>query len=163
MRTGARKATIERPPGGRREFIRRAVGGISALLAGGGILAGCTPLVRTHRVRRGAAIEIPLARYPELERPGGMVKVVGGDPTCFVRFEGEARYTALSRVCTHLSCAVEPAGEGFRCPCHGSQYDREGRNIAGPAPRPLSRLHAERVGDRVIVRSIEPEEPRRNP
>lgn len=163
MRTGATRPIVELPSGDRREFFRRAVGGISALLAGGGILAGCTPLVRTHRARRGAAVEIPLARYPELERPGGMVRVVGGVPSCFVRFEGEARYTALSRICTHLRCEVEPAGEGFRCPCHGSQYDREGRNIAGPAPRPLSRFQAERVGDRVIVRSIEPEQPRRNP
>ncbi len=161
MTTAAKETGSEQTERGRREFFRVAVGGISALLAGG-FLGGCTPLVRTHRTRRSAAVDIPLARFPELERPGGMVRVVGGDLSCFVRFEGEGRFTALSLVCTHQRCPVEPAGEGFRCPCHGSQYDREGRNIAGPAPRPLARFHAERTGDRVIVRAIAPEEPRRD-
>jgi cytochrome b6-f complex iron-sulfur subunit len=27
----------------------------------------------------------------------------------------------------------------FRCPCHGSAFTKEGRNVAGPARRPLER------------------------
>jgi len=48
-------------------------------------------------------------------------------------------YMALSSVCTHLGCAVRAnAGQpGFFCPCHGSRYDADGKNEAGPAPRPL--------------------------
>ena len=46
-------------------------------------------------------------------------------------------FRALSAVCTHLSCTVTLMEWGFNCPCHGSKFDWDGLNFAGPAPRPL--------------------------
>lgn len=40
-------------------------------------------------------------------------------------------------VCTHLGCTVNMVPTGYKCPCHGSTYDRYGRNTGGPAPLPL--------------------------
>lgn len=40
-------------------------------------------------------------------------------------------------VCTHLGCTVNMVDTGYKCPCHGSTYDRHGRNTGGPAPLPL--------------------------
>lgn len=47
--------------------------------------------------------------------------------------------------CTHLGCTPdwEQAQNIFHCPCHGSEYDSEGINFAGPAPRPMDRCHVE--------------------
>lgn len=47
--------------------------------------------------------------------------------------------------CTHLGCTPdwEPAQNIFHCPCHGSEYDSEGINFAGPAPRPMDRCHVD--------------------
>ena len=47
--------------------------------------------------------------------------------------------------CTHLGCTPDwKSGEGkFKCPCHGSGYDPEGRNYEGPAPRPMDRAKVE--------------------
>lgn len=44
-------------------------------------------------------------------------------------------------VCTHLGCTVNMSETGYKCPCHGSVYDRMGRNVSGPAPRPLVFFH----------------------
>ncbi len=44
-------------------------------------------------------------------------------------------------VCTHLGCTVNMVPTGYACPCHGSTYDRYGRNTGGPAPRPLVYFH----------------------
>lgn len=46
---------------------------------------------------------------------------------------------AIQPICTHLGCTVPwNAEQGrFICPCHGSQYDSEGRVVQGPAPRSL--------------------------
>jgi cytochrome b6-f complex iron-sulfur subunit len=44
-------------------------------------------------------------------------------------------------VCTHLGCTVNMVETGYACPCHGSTYDRYGRNSGGPAPLPLVYFH----------------------
>ncbi len=44
-------------------------------------------------------------------------------------------------VCTHLGCTVNMVETGYACPCHGSTYDRYGKNTGGPAPLPLVFFH----------------------
>lgn len=53
-------------------------------------------------------------------------------------------YVIFSSICPHLGCRFEwsPAGfpNRFACPCHGSQFTREGVKISGPTPRGLDPL-----------------------
>ena len=49
-------------------------------------------------------------------------------------------FKALSALCPHLGCVITSAGNGFRCPCHGSTFDAKGTVLNGPAPNPLSWL-----------------------
>lgn len=55
---------------------------------------------------------------------------------------------AIYKVCTHLGCIYDwkPAEVKFICPCHGSQFSREGNYLAGPAPRNL---------DRFVIRALD--------
>ena len=48
---------------------------------------------------------------------------------------------ALIAICTHLGCTPiwHANEERFKCPCHGSNFLRDGTNVAGPAPVPLYR------------------------
>ncbi len=50
--------------------------------------------------------------------------------------------TAFSSVCTHLGCLVnwDNNKKEFICPCHAGKYDMNGNVIAGPPPKPLTRL-----------------------
>lgn len=55
--------------------------------------------------------------------------------------------------CTHLGCTpnwIESENK-FKCPCHGSGYDVEGRNFEGPAPRPMDRAHVELDAEGQVV------------
>jgi cytochrome b6-f complex iron-sulfur subunit len=56
---------------------------------------------------------------------------------CFL-FHGADGFYAISSICTHLGCNVKHAASGFACPCHGSQFDENGRVVHGPAPEPLA-------------------------
>lgn len=57
-----------------------------------------------------------------------------------ILFHTDDGFSALSLVCTHLGCSVNPTPEGFACPCHNSHYNPEGKVIQGPAVKPLQRL-----------------------
>ena len=73
------------------------------------------------------------------------------------------RVYALTARCTHLGCTVNwfSSLDIFKCPCHGSQYHSDGKNFAGPAPRPLDRLRiavgvsGELVVDTSIIYGVE--------
>jgi Rieske Fe-S protein len=49
---------------------------------------------------------------------------------------------AFTTTCPHLGCAVDydAAADKFRCPCHKSQFDRDGMRVSGPAKRGLDPL-----------------------
>ena len=52
-------------------------------------------------------------------------------------------FLAYSLICTHLGCTLEEDGIGFSCPCHGSEFDSEGKVIQGPAQDDLPPLELE--------------------
>ena len=139
---------------GRRHFIARTGRCLSALLAAGAAtsLGGCTLPVRSFQAPREGRIVIPLSRFPELRRPGGLIKVrhpVG--LAVYVRCTAEKEYDAISGKCTHQGCVVDPVGEDFHCPCHGSTFDRNGSNTSGPAKASLERFVASLSGDSVVL------------
>ena len=61
------------------------------------------------------------------------------DKNIFI-YRSREGFKALSALCPHLGCVVASAGQGFRCPCHGSTFDTRGTVLHGPAPKPLSWL-----------------------
>ncbi|EEH53043.1 cytochrome b6/f complex iron-sulfur subunit, chloroplast precursor [Micromonas pusilla CCMP1545] len=68
-----------------------------------------------------------------------------GDATyIIVKDDGSIADFGLNAVCTHLGCVVpwNKAENKFKCPCHGSQYNDEGKVIRGPAPLSLALAHA---------------------
>jgi nitrite reductase/ring-hydroxylating ferredoxin subunit len=70
----------------------------------------------------------------------GSLMLVGSEPVMLGRDAGGLY--AMTSTCTHQGCDVEPFGSGssttVRCPCHGSQFDRNGAVVHGPASSPLT-------------------------
>ena len=60
---------------------------------------------------------------------------------------------AIYMVCTHLGCLYkwEAQENRFKCPCHASQFTREGYYIQGPAPRSLDQFIVEIIKNDEIV------------
>ena len=68
-----------------------------------------------------------------------LVQGLNGDPTYLLVEDNTIKNFGLNAICTHLGCVVpwNYAENKFMCPCHGSQYDTNGKVIIGPAPLPL--------------------------
>jgi menaquinol-cytochrome c reductase iron-sulfur subunit len=60
----------------------------------------------------------------------------------------------LSNICTHLGCGVrwDDTQQKFLCPCHNGSFDIEGKNVAGPPPRPLPKLQWKIDQDMILAK-----------
>lgn len=98
--------------------------------------------------------EISAGEFLAKHSPGERILAQGlkGDPTYIVVENDQAIADyGLNAVCTHLGCVV-PWNNGeskFMCPCHGSQYDKTGKVVRGPAPLSLALVHAAEAEDKI--------------
>ena len=67
---------------------------------------------------------------------------------------GDNTVSAYSPNCPHLGCGYRwsAADQRFKCPCHGSEFDINGKVLGGPAPRSLDTLEVKQEGDKVLVK-----------
>ncbi len=70
----------------------------------------------------------------------------------------EEKFQALPSKCTHLGCTLhyDVLSAQFRCPCHGSVFNRSGKRLSGPAEKDLEPLPFERLngGDIVVIERL---------
>ena len=83
------------------------------------------------------------AGFPD-EYPAGTVseKYKKNPYQVWIVRQEDGQFYALLAICTHLGCTPRwlNSENKFKCPCHGTGFDREGINYEGPAPRPLERV-----------------------
>ena len=122
---------------GRREFIANLLVGVAGLLSVGGLASRLFeflyPVVPPERL-----IQVPAADRDQIPRNGGIIAHLPTGHVALVDVQGEVR--AFSAVCTHLGCIVRwqpDANYVWFCPCHKGTYDRDGKVVSGPPPRPL--------------------------
>lgn len=86
--------------------------------------------------------------------PIGSRTVIEGRGVEIVR--GRDGIHAISLVCTHLGCLVNPVKNdpeiGYACPCHGSKFTPQGQVVVGPAPRalPWYEMYMDHMGNLVV-------------
>ncbi len=93
------------------------------------------PEATTNQVEAGPANEaIFLANGFKIVR-------FGQEPVIVVKV-AEGDFRAFSATCTHLDCIVTYQQDRSRifCNCHNGVFDLNGRNVAGPPPKPLEQF-----------------------
>jgi len=83
-----------------------------------------------------------------------LVQGLNGDATYLILDDDRnLSNVAINAVCTHLGCVVpwDKAENKFICHCHGSQYNKEGKVIHGPAPLSLALVHCDENPDGKVV------------
>ena len=149
-------AAEEWPPLGRRPLLA------TGLVVAAGALTGCGG-PGGGKASGGASPSSPTASNAGGSGANGLVKLadvpVGGavsakaadGSTVIVAQPKAGEVVAFSAKCTHMGCTVAPAGAQLKCPCHGSVYDAlTGKNVSGPAPRPLPPIQVSVTGGEVV-------------
>jgi cytochrome b6-f complex iron-sulfur subunit len=74
-------------------------------------------------------------------------------PIVLYRMSDDA-YSALYLKCTHQGCEVRPNDQLLACPCHGSEFDRQGKVLEGPAEKPLKKFPVETDAENIYITLI---------
>jgi Rieske Fe-S protein len=157
--------------GGGRKFSRRTafLSSLGAMAAG---LAAGVGLDRTLTGTAGPSNEaeplvgsngrwVPVAQVADL--PHGAVHSFSAGPVQGYLINHQGQLRAVSRICTHMGCAVNFAGseQHFVCPCHGAEFDMHGRFLYGehgeaysPALAPLPPINLRVNGNAVEVWTV---------
>lgn len=141
----------------RREMDRRSfLNWFLGTAAGAFLVSVLYPVSRyliPPKVEESTARSVALAIKPAEVKPNsGQVFRFGSQPAILVRSPaGELK--AFSAVCTHLSCIVQyrPDLSHVWCACHNGHFDLNGKNIAGPPPKPLDEYVVNVKGDQIVV------------
>lgn len=137
---------------------RRSFLGLLSAAGVGWLAAGLYPVFRYLSPQQApdpfgkdglAAVEkITLADVakPNMGKNGGYG---GRGLIVFRNAQGELK--AFDSKCTHAGCNVEFEATKIYCHCHGGTYNLDGKNIAGPPPRPLTELGVLEKDDALFV------------
>ena len=131
-------------------FLRASFGALAAAV-GYPIAKFLSP----PRVEEDTSSRVLAGKISELAKDGWKIFPFGSEPGILVQ-SGPENFRAFSATCTHLQCTVQmdKASDRIWCACHNGYYDLEGRNIAGPPPRPLTRYTVHLDGDDIYVSRV---------
>ena len=140
-------------PAGRtkRDFLKYVLGGslfawVSAVLYP--VLAYMKP------PKQGEVLvsSVNAGKVADLPNDTGKIVKFGTKPVILVRTAG-GELKAFDATCTHLDCTVQYRGDMgvIWCACHNGKYDMNGRNIAGPPPKPLEPYRVVVQNDEIII------------
>ena len=147
--------TSEVGPNGEQETRR----GFLRYLLGGGLVAWLAavlyPIMAYLKPPQQAEVEVTsvkAGKVSAIEKESGVIVRFGNKPVILIR-NAAGEFRAFSATCTHLDCTVQ-----FRkdmgliwCACHNGRYDLNGRNVAGPPPRPLDEYRVIIQGEDISI------------
>jgi len=101
-------------------------------------------------------VSINLARIPELNNPGGAVRLEGKDPAPrLLVFHGDdGRHHVVSNRCTHMGRRIDPiAGSKIIqcCSVSKSTFTYDGKAVGGAAKKPLQTYPVSRDGETLTI------------
>lgn len=136
---------------GKRDLLKLILGG-SLVAWAASILYPLFAYLKPPKQAEVEVTSVKVGTLSSIEKDSGLIVRFGNKPVILVRSAaGELR--AFDATCTHLDCTVQYRKEMgvIWCACHNGKYDFNGRNIAGPPPRPLDEYRVVLQGEEVLI------------
>lgn len=123
----------------RKDFIKQCGKICLGGLIGGSLLSACSGNYYAIASTSGSTLTISKTEFFEIKngevKPRRYILVRTEKlnfPICVYKL-GETAYSALLMECTHKSCELTPHGDYLICPCHGSEFNNQGKVQNPPA------------------------------
>ena len=139
------------PKENRRDFLKYALGGgIVAWLAA--VLYPIFAYLKPPKQAEVVVTSVKAGKVSALEKESGTIVKFGTKPVILIR-TAAGDFRAFDATCTHLDCTVQYRKDMglIWCACHNGRYDLNGRNVAGPPPRPLDVYRVVIQGEDVVI------------
>ena len=145
----------------RRGFVVWAIGGLISLgmgipaiayIIGPALQRGATQ----NWIRLGSTAKVELGTptlfKSKIQRQTGWI-VNEEELSVYVLTDTGRDFVAMSNICTHLGCRVRWVADRreFFCPCHNGVFDKDGKVLAGPPPRPLDRYEVKVEDNQLFI------------
>jgi cytochrome b6-f complex iron-sulfur subunit len=143
--------TTGRPDESKRDFLKYVLGG-SLIAWLGAIFYPLLAYLKPPKQAEAEVSSVKVGKLSDIPKDAGQIVKFGSKPVILIRTaSGELK--AFSAVCTHLDCTVQYRKDMglIWCACHNGRYDLNGRNVAGPPPRPLDPYRIVMQGDEVFI------------
>ena len=136
----------------RRHFIKSSCN--FCLLAATGYflseLTACSPAYRIIKTEViNDTVQIPLASFAQSDFQ--VVRPRGWNYDIAVHKKANDVYDSMLMQCTHQQNQLIPTGNGYVCNLHGSQFDKEGKVLKGPAENALKKYPTSIDQDKLII------------
>ncbi len=148
----------------RKNFLSLAIGGIGALISAAMGIPAIAYIIgpvfnrssTQEWIRLGQTSKIEL-RVPTLfkftlQRKTGWI-VNEEEVSVYALTDNGRDFIAMTNICPHLGCRVRwiTDQDQFFCPCHNGVFDKEGKVVSGPPPRPLDRFEVKVEDDQLFI------------
>ena len=152
------------PPMGTRRGLFKWVTGLSSAFIGLSLAIPLIGYVIAPALKRRQASWMPVGKVKDLpvDEPKDLDYVVTVEDGYLQTQQTKAVWTlkhqdetvtVFSPICPHLGCGFrwDSHDRKFKCPCHGSVYDINGKVVDGPAPRSLDVLPSKIENGELLV------------
>lgn len=139
----------------RKDFLKKTalLSGSMILLPAMETLTGCSASGELSKVTVSPEGVIKYKITGRLKNPGDgeLLELVKTDSKILLIKKQGNTFTALNPVCTHRGCELIKRKDFLECPCHGSEFDLNGKVLKGPADDPLLSFAAEFDGKNTVT------------
>ncbi len=138
----------------RREFIKTSCLACSAAILASVTLDSCVTrsLVTVIQTNKDELL-VPVAKFTndKGEQLTYLVVQTSTLPYSVSLYKIAEGYSALKLVCTHNHCDLNANKERLVCPCHGSEFDKAGKVLTGPANTNLVRYEVKEESGNITI------------
>jgi Rieske Fe-S protein len=138
----------------RKTFIKTSCLACTSLSFLGTVLESCSSVKYTAGSMNENGLLIKLDLFN--------VKTKGNTPYVIVRHDNlqypicvykvsDAEYSAVYLSCSHQGAELQVAGDNLTCPAHGSEFDKHGKVMQGPASANLRTFPASIMNDQLFI------------